>query len=50
VDVGLADPAELEVDSRRALEVAADTLRSDWLTDVCATSHTGVLDVDSDMA
>ena len=50
MDVGLADPAELDVDSRRALEVAADTLRSDWLTDVCATSHTGVLDVDSDMA
>ena len=50
MDIGLADPAELDVASRRALEVAADTLRSDWLSDVCATSHTGVLDADSAMA
>lgn len=48
--IGLANPDELDEDSRGALEVAADTLRFTWLQDVCATSHTGVLDPDSDMA
>jgi hypothetical protein len=50
MDIGLADPTELDAASRASLEVAADTLRFSWLADVCATGHTAVLDANSTKA